>query len=482
MNVWNKVFLGLLIFLAIVFTLVLLDVMKVERHWYLKKESTEKEIANADKQLETLKLGTNPEKFLPQRTREEMGLNDLKIRLGNLLNERKQAWFGCRLESVANNSVSVTPTIDQGGDQQPLQLVEIKVSVETHPIEASGTVYLFSEPSGTTAPPAANDVDSQEMTPNTEQTTNGDTSENDENTKNESSAEEEGVAEMNPADESKVGEDRDIAGEKTEAAEERVADGETMTVEESPATEETELVQESALKREILAGPEKPAMFLGSFLIAGPAQKDGERFVYTLVAVEVLNDEEVRRLQELRGESVAVYTAIPTDRQLDFLEYDAEQQKDLSKVLYERMNPEMISKTVPQSMQQEYWQPDRPIRDYDILLSSAYRGRADLHRAIKANNDAISLINKSLEEAEREQKQWDAEIVLEKKRIETLSRQRDEVNKKCEELDGLIQEIEKGIQALQQQNREYVGRIADIQLQATEQIEKRAEEAKADVR
>lgn len=166
MNIWNKVFLVLVFLLSgVVVFLTSLD-MKVRKTGEQSIESLKKGIKDSEQKRFSLLEGAAPQKLTADKTISEMGANELKLKLQNLVYERGKAWFGCIPvpNSINVDGTSLSPQ-QLGGSNPPtppkrlkeVRLVEVKLTV-TGPIvdrggnqeivppeDLKGIVYLFEE-------------------------------------------------------------------------------------------------------------------------------------------------------------------------------------------------------------------------------------------------------------------------------------------------------------------------------------------------
>ncbi|HBT75933.1 MAG TPA: hypothetical protein DEB39_03210 [Planctomycetaceae bacterium] len=164
MSRWNWVLLTLIIILVFPNIYFLLQATSVENFYRPKIEEITPSPSNkakgetgslekTEKDIRHLREGDSPEKPLAAKTIEESGIDDLRAKLRNILNTRRQAWFGCTLANVTEDGEEVQPSLDQGGEQQPLPLLTLRVNAkrpesEDEPqdlFDIEGIVYLFAE-------------------------------------------------------------------------------------------------------------------------------------------------------------------------------------------------------------------------------------------------------------------------------------------------------------------------------------------------
>lgn len=164
MNIWNKVFLVLIFLLALGVVFFAGQEYKVRSAGQQKIASLEKDQIKAEEEIEKILQGSAPDKPQAEKSFEEMGLEESRLKLFDLLYERKKAWFGCKPGNINPQGKVITPEQLGGnlpatpGDQlKPAHLLEAKVTITgplieqdgnevvMPPDDLTGIVYVFDE-------------------------------------------------------------------------------------------------------------------------------------------------------------------------------------------------------------------------------------------------------------------------------------------------------------------------------------------------
>ncbi|MDR1964537.1 MAG: hypothetical protein LBQ50_12220 [Planctomycetaceae bacterium] len=164
MNIWNKVFLGLIFVLAIAVLCFSALELKIRGANQKEIESIEKKIETTKQDIEKIYEGTAPAKKISEKTIEELGYYELRVQLLDLLYERKKAWFGCKPGNLTEKGKEVTPKqLDGDGPSTPennlkkIRLTEVQLTITSPVVEKNGNeevippddlkgiVYVFDE-------------------------------------------------------------------------------------------------------------------------------------------------------------------------------------------------------------------------------------------------------------------------------------------------------------------------------------------------
>jgi hypothetical protein len=210
-------------------------------------------------------------------------------------------------------------------------------------------------------------------------------------------------------------------------------------------------------------------VFLGIFN-ASDSQVSGNGTKTLLVSNIPMSDDEVKKLESCQTEkiTVAVYTTMPFDKQFDFFNTsDPEKQR----ILYDNLTQEQYDAAIPEAKREEFKKEDRERQSFNVIMQNYYRVREDLQNSVVILNSGIAKLEKSIEDSASDQKFWEAEISMEKKRIVAMTEQRDAVKKISETMDTQIEGLKEKIETTQQNNEWYVSRIAEYQLKVTKLIE-----------
>lgn len=163
MNIWNKVFLVLVFLLGIAVVFFVSQEMKIRKEYQEAIASLEKGIENTKKQMQAAIDGPAPEKPTAEKSFNDMGLNEMILKLQDLVFERSKAWFACKPGNISVGETVLTPKpLDDAPATpqdrlKPIKLVEVRLTV-TEPVverdgqevvvppdDMKGLVYLFDE-------------------------------------------------------------------------------------------------------------------------------------------------------------------------------------------------------------------------------------------------------------------------------------------------------------------------------------------------
>jgi len=183
-----------------------------------------------------------------------------------------------------------------------------------------------------------------------------------------------------------------------------------------------------------------------------------------------LTDREIKRLQESR-DKWCVYEIMPIDDHEVFAGY-----ADLDKILPKESLPEYAKDGQPEDpANKDSAKLERQLRDYELLFTTAH--------------EQHSVWQQQMEAAQRDQQSVEAGVALAKKEIEAcqkagskfkaevaqMSRQRDAVAAHRKAVEVQLAAFQKTMAETMARNRELLGEIARIQLEATRQIDARTE-------
>ncbi|MDR1140569.1 MAG: hypothetical protein LBL62_02680 [Planctomycetaceae bacterium] len=164
MNIWNKVFLGLIFVLAVAVIFFTSQELKIRGTGQQAIASIEKKMETATRDIEKIYEGTAPAKNISEKTLEELGFSELRVKLVDLLYERKKAWFGCKPGNPNISGKVLTPE-QLGGDNpatpgeklKTIKLLEVPLTITSPVVEKNGNeevvppddlkgiVYVFDE-------------------------------------------------------------------------------------------------------------------------------------------------------------------------------------------------------------------------------------------------------------------------------------------------------------------------------------------------
>ena len=148
MNVWNKVFLGIIIVTAIaVITLASVE-RKIRSTGQGHINTLKNKIEDTEAKIAKIENGADPTKSSVEKSLSELSIEELRGLLRERYSERGRAWFGCRVREA--NEITLPPTLiqveariiitgpfaqNESGEETDVVLPEI----------LKGIVYVFEE-------------------------------------------------------------------------------------------------------------------------------------------------------------------------------------------------------------------------------------------------------------------------------------------------------------------------------------------------
>jgi len=159
MNIWNKVFLGVIFITAIAIFVLGAVNFHISNTGQKKIADLKKKIAESDDKFAKIVHGTAPDKHSLDKPVSALGIDELRGLLRGRYDERGRAWFGCMVAGMEGNEIS--PTNPQPGAQGlPLVTAQIIITSPFAPSETGaatdvvmpetlkGVVYVFEEKEG----------------------------------------------------------------------------------------------------------------------------------------------------------------------------------------------------------------------------------------------------------------------------------------------------------------------------------------------
>ncbi|MDR0870303.1 MAG: hypothetical protein LBN39_05870 [Planctomycetaceae bacterium] len=165
MNIWNKVFLVLVLLLGIAVTFFASQEYTIRSAGQKKEADLKKQIGTEEQKILQVQQGPAPDKPLAEKTVADMGLDDVQMELRNLRYEQKKAWFNCKPGAVKVDGKTIP--VAQLGDGleptpdnklNPVKLLEVKLLITgpavtdkdgaeavIPPEDLKGLVYVFDE-------------------------------------------------------------------------------------------------------------------------------------------------------------------------------------------------------------------------------------------------------------------------------------------------------------------------------------------------
>lgn len=144
MNIWNKVFIVLIVLFGIAAILWTTKEIKVQSKWRSEIQNKTTKLIETQKNIEKMLLSAKPTEEISGRTPGDLVGSELEVKLNLLLKERDRAWFGCTPVSVAPGKKGVNPSLAGLANQTPLRLATVEL-ITSEPLDVKGIVYLFDE-------------------------------------------------------------------------------------------------------------------------------------------------------------------------------------------------------------------------------------------------------------------------------------------------------------------------------------------------
>ena len=148
MNIWNKVFLGVIIATAIGVVVLASVEMKIRGVGQRHIDSLKQRIEKTDADIARIHAGTAPTKATDEKSPSEWSFEELRNILRERYQERGRAWFGCIISDLSERTLppALLQVIAQIIITGPLTTGETGAETETVPPEhLRGIVYVFEE-------------------------------------------------------------------------------------------------------------------------------------------------------------------------------------------------------------------------------------------------------------------------------------------------------------------------------------------------
>jgi hypothetical protein len=164
MNIWNKVFLGIIFVTAIAVAVLTAVEMKIRSTGQQKIDALEKKIGETKAQIDKIADGAAPMKASADKKPSELSFEEIRSQTVRQFYERGRAWFGCLLDGKAVQRVVPPKDSEQGQDIKEFIVVEVPIIVTeprsqtkddngndideaVMPETLKGIVYVFEESS-----------------------------------------------------------------------------------------------------------------------------------------------------------------------------------------------------------------------------------------------------------------------------------------------------------------------------------------------
>jgi hypothetical protein len=162
MNIWNKVFLGVVIAMAIAVVMLGAVELKVRTTGQKHTDDLKKKIEDTDAKITRINEGTAPTKLSVDKKLSELSLEELKGKVKERGDERGTAWSGCKVTRIVDE-VLMPIQPQPGAKGLPRVKAEVTITspfipnpagAETDvvpPEQLRGVVYVFAEGAGNNA-------------------------------------------------------------------------------------------------------------------------------------------------------------------------------------------------------------------------------------------------------------------------------------------------------------------------------------------
>ena len=150
MNIWNKVFLGIIVVASLTVIVLTSVEMKIRSTGLMQIDKLERRIEETEGKIAKIIAGTAPQKLSPDKSQTDWSFEELRGKTITRFDERGRAWFGCQVRGT--NEIALPPALSQVEAQIILTgpLVPNESGLETDvvlPETLGGIVYVFEESS-----------------------------------------------------------------------------------------------------------------------------------------------------------------------------------------------------------------------------------------------------------------------------------------------------------------------------------------------
>ncbi|MDR1053388.1 MAG: hypothetical protein LBL39_04355 [Planctomycetaceae bacterium] len=211
-------------------------------------------------------------------------------------------------------------------------------------------------------------------------------------------------------------------------------------------------------------GKDGSGAFLGRFtIVPNSVSRDANKTLLTLKSATELSEIEVELIKNRMNPSWAIYSLIPRDRFED---------------VFDRIKKDDLDRIVPlQTMADNLTKRDRDLVDFDVVLTLEYLGYIKLNNRKKLHTKNIADLKIAIEQMKKEGDDVSFACDLESKRIKLMQDQYAAVKKVLDGYNAVIEHLQNSIAKTQKENEWFASKIAEMQLESLQIIEKRAEAA-----
>ncbi|MDR1290165.1 MAG: hypothetical protein LBK06_03090 [Planctomycetaceae bacterium] len=211
-------------------------------------------------------------------------------------------------------------------------------------------------------------------------------------------------------------------------------------------------------------GKDGNGTFLGRFTIApNSVSRDANKTQLILHSATDLSDAEVELIKNGMDSFWTIYSLMPRDRFEDV--FDRIKKDDLDRIVPSKTMADNLTKS------------DRDLVDFDVVLTSEYLKYIKLNNRKKLHIKNIADLKITLEQMKKEGADVSFACDLENKRIKLMQDQFNAVKKVLDGYNSVIEHLQNSIAKTQKENEWYASKIAEMQLESLQIIEKHAEAA-----
>ena len=225
-----------------------------------------------------------------------------------------------------------------------------------------------------------------------------------------------------------------------------------------------------AVNTVLFAFEEKPIQdggrYLGQFSVAGVAGN-----LLQLQPSMELYDEQLKRLQDSSDGAVrwSLYEIMPVDQHEIFAEMD---EAELHEMFPESTADEyIVDRSTAAPGGPEVQQPDRQLRDYEVLFAEYGRQWGTRRDESEAATRDIASLEAALADTRLQVQFRQNEIDQLNGELVEITGERDTVATHCRALEKMLAVVEAGVEKIIATNRALAGQIARIQQEATQRID-----------
>jgi hypothetical protein len=451
MNIWNKVFLGLIFVLAITILFFTSLELKIRGEGQKAVNTLGEKGENLKNDIENIKKGNAPAKAVEEKKLDELGFDELQVQLSEMIYERKKAKFDCKPVSINVEGEKLPPNNDNppipDDKLKPVSLIEVKLAIEKK--DSDVTVSLTEELKGIVYVFEASILDSGTQGNNFR---------------------------MNGA----------FLGMFNVIETQPQSNGSLAALLSAHELTEQEIQQVQESLQNANAGKTAWAVYTTM-----PLDRYEGLF-------DRLTDDEKKSLPKPLSNKLLEAEQKLKDFNEQFKQLPDAEKNALSQSLQEKLKKaggkletfsellnwfsEKEKQELPELLQEILTTAEWKLKDFNELLNWFYQHRVELTDRIVRAANRVEDMKKDLKIADNEEKKLQKDIELEKKRIDRMQLQCQVLHEKINDYDKMITALRNEIEKTQTENEWYVARIAEYQLKAKELLEQQAEQATREIK